>query len=324
MRALVTGATGFVGGHLVEALHRGGHEVTALVRNPARGLPLLRSAATLVQGDLHSRPALEAATRGQDVVFHVAGAVAARSEAEYMHANRDGTANVVAAAEASGANPRFVLVSSGAAGGPTAPGHPATGTEPAHPVTRYGRSKLASEEIVRASSLPWVVLRPPTIYGPRDRDNLIKVFRMVRSGIAPVFGDGSMEVSAIFAPDLADALIAAAAGDAVLHRTFYVNHPETLTAAGMVRAIAAAMGRRVRTVGIPEWLGRAILHVTGGAAALAGRATILNADKANEFFQAGWTGDPGPFTAATGWSAAHDFRAGLALTYDWYRVAGWL
>ena len=291
MKALVTGATGFVGGHLVEALLRGGHEVTALVRNPARGLPLLRSTA-LIQGDLHSRPALDAAVRGQDVVFHVAGAVAARTEAEYMHANRDGTANVVAAAEASGGRPRIVLVSSGAAGGPTAPGKPADGTERPRPVTRYGRSKLASEEVVRAGSLPWVILRPPTIYGPRDRENLIKVFRMVRYGVAPVFGDGSMEVSAVFAPDLADALLAAGTTDAVLGRTYYVNHPEVLTTAGMVRAIAAAMGRGVRTVGVPEWLGRGIRHVTGTAAAIAGRATILNADKANEFFQAGWTGDP--------------------------------
>ena len=163
--------------------------------------------------------------------------------------------------------------------------------------------------MVRAGSLPWVILRPPTIYGPRDRENLIKVFRMVRYGVAPVFGDGSMEVSAVFAPDLADALLAAGTTDAVLGRTYYVNHPEVLTTAGMVRAIAAAMGRGVRTVGVPEWLGRGILHVTGTAAAIAGRATILNADKANEFFQAGWTGDPAPFTAATGWTAAHDLRS---------------
>jgi nucleoside-diphosphate-sugar epimerase len=188
----------------------------------------------------------------------------------------------------------------------------------------YGRCKLASEEVVRGGPLPWVVLRPPTIYGPRDRDNLIKVFRMARLGIAPVFGHGTMEVSAIYAPDLAEALIAAATSEAALGGTWYVNHPEVLTTGGMVHAVARAMGRRVRTIGIPEWAGRGILHLTGAAAALAGRATILNADKANEFFQQGWTGDPRPFTAATGWEAAHDLETGLARTYDWYRAAGWL
>lgn len=324
MKAFVTGATGFVGGHLVDALRRQGHAVTALVRNPARAAALEQPGVTLIRGDLHSRPALEAASAGQDVIFHVAGAVAARSEAEYLHANRDGTANLVAAAAAAGGAPRIVLVSSGAAGGPTPPGHPATGAEPPRPVTMYGRSKLASEEAVRRGSLPWVIVRPPTVYGPRDRDNLIKVFRMARLGIAPVFGRGTMEISAVYAPDLALALIAAAAGESVLGHTYYVNHPEVLTTGGLVRAVARAMGRTVRTVGVPEWAGRAILHLTGAAASLAGRATILNADKANEFFQAGWTGDPAPFTAATGWRAEHDLSAGLAETYDWYRAAGWL
>lgn len=326
MKAFVTGATGFVGGHLVETLRRQGHAVTALVRNPARAAMLEQPGITLIRGDLHARPALEAASAGQDVIFHVAGAVAARSEAEYMHANRDGTANLVAAAEstASGGGPRLVLVSSGAAGGPTPPGHPATGAETPHPVTMYGRSKLASEAAVRRGTLPWVILRPPTIYGPRDRDNLIKVFRMARFGVAPVFGQGTMEISAVYAPDLADALAAAAATDAVLGHTYYVNHPEVLTTGGLVRAVGRAMGRTVHTVGVPEWAGRGILHLTGAAASLAGRATILNADKANEFFQAGWTGDPAPFTAATGWHAAHDITTGLAATYDWYRAAGWL
>jgi nucleoside-diphosphate-sugar epimerase len=324
VKAFVTGATGFVGSHLVDALRRDGHVVTALVRNPARAAALEQPGITLIRGDLHSLPALEAASAGQDVIFHVAGAVAARSLTEYMHANRDGTANLLAAAAAAGGSPRLVLVSSGAAGGPTRPGHPARGDEQPHPVTWYGQSKLAAEEVVRASSLPWVIVRPPTVYGPRDRDNLIKVFRMVRYGVAPVFGHGTMEISAIYAPDLADALVAAAVSDAALGRTWYVNHPEILTTGGLVRGVANAMGRRVRTIGVPEWLGRGILHVTGSVASLAGRATILNADKANEFFQAGWTGDPAPFSAATGWHAAHDLKSGLAETCDWYRAAGWL
>lgn len=324
MKALVTGATGFVGSHLVDALRARGHRITALVRSPAKAAALEGPGLTLVRGDLHAHEALRAACAGQDVIYHVAGAVAARTEAEYLHANRDGTANLVAAALAAGGGQRLVLVSSGAAGGPTPRGQPATGTEPARPVTMYGRSKLAAEEVVRSSSLPWVIVRPPTVYGPRDRDNLIKVFRMVRFGVAPVMGGGTMEVSAIYAPDLAEGLIAAAGSEAALGRAWYVNHPEVLTTGGMIHAIARTMGRSVRTIGVPEWAGRGILHLTGAAAALAGRSTILNADKANEFFQAGWTGDPAPFMQSTGWHAAHDLAAGLARTYDWYRAAGWL
>ena len=323
MKALVTGATGFVGSHLVEALHRRGDQITALVRSPAKARPLALLGVTLVEGDLGSTTALERATTGQDVIFHVAGAVAARSEADYQAANRDGTASLLRAASATGA-PRFVFVSSGAAGGPSRRGVPSSADNPSAPVTMYGRSKLAAENVVRGGSLPWVVLRPPTIYGPRDRDNLIKAFRMVRTGIAPVFGDGSMELSAIYASDLANALVAAALASQVLGHTYYVNHPETLTAAGLVRAIARTMGRSVHIIPVPEWAGRGLLHLTGTAAALMRRPTILNADKANEFFQPAWTGDAAPFMRDSGWTAAHDIAAGLRETYDWYRLAGWL
>ena len=323
MKALVTGATGFVGGHLVERLARDGHEVTALVRSPAKAARLVQQGIRLEPGDLQDDAALARAVAGQDVVFHVAGSVAARNEAAYMAGNRDGTRNVVRAAEAAG-RPRFIHVSSMAAGGPSRKGVPMTAADRPHPVTAYGRSKLAAEEVVRASTLSWTILRPPTIYGPNDRDNLIKVFRIARTGIAPVFGDGSMELSAVYAPDLADALVLAAEAPAAAGQVYYANHPEVLTSAGLVRLIGAAMGRTVRIFGVPEPLGRVILAATGGVASLLGRVTILNLDKANEFFQPAWTGDPGPLMADTGWRAAHDMAAGLAETWRWYRAAGWI
>ena len=323
MKALVTGATGFVGGHLVERLARDGHEVTALVRSPGKAARLLKPDIRLERGDLHDAAALARAVDGQDVVFHVAGSVAARNEAAYLAGNRDGTRNVVRAAEAAG-SPRFVHVSSMAAGGPSRKGVPMTAADQPRPVTAYGRSKLAAEEVVRASALPWTILRPPTIYGPNDRDNLIKVFRIARTGIAPVFGDGSMELSAVYAPDLADALVLAAKAPTAAGQVYYANHPEVLTSADLVREIGRAMGRTVRIVGVPEPLARVILAATGGVASLLGRVTILNLDKANEFFQPAWTGDADPLMTDTGWRPAHDMASGLAETWRWYRSAGWV
>jgi nucleoside-diphosphate-sugar epimerase len=323
VNALVTGATGFVGGHLVDHLLAQGDAVTALVRSPLKAAPLEALGVRLVRGDLHDHAAMAQAAAGQDVVYHVAGAVAARDEAAYLSGNRDGTANVLRAAEAAG-SPRFVLVSSMAAGGPAQRGVPRRSDEPDRPVTAYGRSKLASEAVVRASRLPWTILRPPTIYGPRDHDNLIKVFRIARLGVSPVFGDGSMELSAVYAPDLAQALGLAGTLPAAVEHTWYVNHPEVRTSAELVRLVGATMGRRMRIIPLPESLARGILTVTGGVARLLDRPTILNADKANEFYQPAWTADPTPFMQATGWRAAHDLETGLAATYRWYRDAGWL
>lgn len=322
MNVLVTGATGFVGSHLVEALRRPGHEVTALVRSPAKAAELTQLGVRQAPGDVRDRAALDRAVVGQDVVFHVAGLVAARSEAEFFEVNRNGTANVVAAATRAGV-PRLVLVSSMAAGGPSAPGRPNTGTERAHPVTAYGRSKLAGEEVVRTSPLRWTILRPPMIYGPRDRE-VLKVFRAARLGIAPVFGDGSQELSAIHAADLAACIVACAGAEPTVARTYYPCHPQTFTSAGFVRAVGAALGREVRLVPLPHWTARLALTVTGGAARLTGRATILTRDKANEFFQPAWTGDPAPCMRDTGWTPEVGLERGLAETCRWYRSAGWI
>lgn len=322
MKALVTGATGFVGSHLVETLRRRGHAVTALVRSPGKASALAALGVRQVAGDLHTPAALAEAVEGQDVIFHVAGLVAARNEAEFFRANRDGTANVVAAAAARGAG-RLVLVSSMAAGGPAARGRPLTGTEPERPVTMYGRSKLAGESAVRASDVPWTIVRPPMVYGPRDRE-VLKVFRFAKLGVAPVFGAGDQELSAVHGADLAEALIAVAESPSAVGKVYYACHPEIFSSGGFVRAVGEAMGRPVRTISVPVGLGRALLTVTGTAARVAGRATILTADKANEFFQPAWTGDPTPLTRDTGWRAAHDLAAGLRETAAWYRTAGWL
>ena len=322
MNALVTGATGFVGSHLAEALHRRGDEITALVRSPRKAESLAPLGARIVAGDLDDPVALARAVEGQDVVFHVAGLVAARDEDEFLRCNRDGTAGLVAAAARAQAS-RFVYVSSMAAGGPAQPGHPLTGSEPARPVTAYGRSKLAGEAVVAAADVPWVIVRPPTVYGPRDRE-VLKVFRMARIGIAPVFGDGTQQLSAVHGADLAAGLIAAGTAPTTPGNIYYACHPEVVTSAAFVRAVGTALGRRVTLVPVPVRLGRALLGATEAAARLAGRTTILTRDKANEFFQAAWTGDPAPLVRDAGWQPAYDLAAGLADTFRWYRSAGWL
>ena len=322
MNALVTGATGFVGSHLVEALRARGVRITALARSPRKAKFLLEQGIRVESGDLHDVSALERAVEGQDVIYHVAGLVAARDEAEFFRGNRDGTQNLVDAAARSG-QPRFVLVSSLAAAGPAQRGRPLTGRETPQPVTAYGRSKLAAEQVVSASTLRWSVVRPPIVYGPRDRE-VLKVFKLARLGIAPVFGDGAQELSAVHAVDLAEALIAAGASPVTLGGIYAACHPEVFRSDEFGRAVGAAMGRRVSTIRIPPPVGRALLTVTGSTSRLAGRNTILTSDKANEFFQPAWTADSGPLSRDTGWRARYDLAAGLADTYAWYRSAGWL
>jgi nucleoside-diphosphate-sugar epimerase len=322
MKALVTGATGFVGSHLVDALLRDGWTVTALARSPSKAATLTGRGVTIISGHLHLESALHHAVKGQDIIYHVAGAIAARSEAEFLQANRDGTRNVTAAAERAGCS-RFVLVSSLAAGGPAPRGAPLSGSEEPHPVTAYCRSKLAAEQVVRTGGLAWSIVRPPIVYGPRDRE-ILKLFRIARLGLAPVFGTGDQELSAIHAADLASALVAVGAHPQSVQRTYNACHPEVFTSSEFSRTIGSVMGRSVTALRIPAGLGRILLRLTETSARVTGQPTILTTDKANEFFQPAWTGDPTPLMRDSGWRPTFDLRSGLADTYQWYRKAGWL
>ena len=323
MRAFVTGGTGFVGAHLVRALLDRGDEVTCLVRNPARAQAQGWTAVRTVPGDLADDNALRRGCDGADVVFHVAGAIAALDAADFMAKNRDATANVLEAAQESPPR-RFLYVSSRAAAGPNSPGRPADETHPATPATDYGRSKLAAEGLVRAAPFPWTIVRPPVVYGEWDRE-VLKVFRAARIGVAPVFAGGRQELSVIYAGDLARALIAAATAPAAQGRLYYAAHPESVTSGAFVRAIGHAAGRaRVRLVPIPDVVARGLLGIVGGVAHLAGRVTILSADKANEFLAPAWTCRSDAITRDTGWKAGVSLQDGLRRTAEWYREKGWI
>jgi nucleoside-diphosphate-sugar epimerase len=323
VNVLVTGATGFVGGHLVDRLLERGDAVTALVRSAPRAESLARRGVRLVVGDLANRDALADAVHDQQLIYHVAALLGAGTEAALVAANRDGTANVARAADAETVPPRVVLVSSMAAGGPAERGVPKRAAGDDHPVTGYGRSKLAAEQALAQFPLDWIVLRPSVVYGPRDRDSFLPLVKLVKCGLAPTFGDGSMETSFLEVHDLVEAMIIA--GDSALSRqVFYVNHPEIVTQSQLMQRIAQTLGRSTISLPIPEWAARMALAMTGAWSDLTHQKSILHSDKIHEFYQPAWTADPSVFMAATGWRPQYPLSRGLAETVTWYRQAGWI
>ena len=324
MKVLVTGATGFVGGHLVDRLLEQGDTITALVRSPARAAPLGQRGVRLVPGDLSNLAALGDALQDVELVYHAAAILGSPSEALLMAANRDGTANVGRLAANAPARPRVVLVSSMAAGGPAKKGAPRTLDDPDEPVTAYGRSKLASEQALATSGAQWCALRAPVVYGPRDREGFLPLFKAAKFGLAPTFGDGSMEVSLVYVSDLVNALLLAGTTPDIAARTFYVNHPEIVTGAKIVGTVARAMHRSPLPIAIPRWAATAALGVTGAWADVMGRKSILFPDKIHEFYQEAWTADPTPFISATGWRPVVDLERGIAETVAWYSKAAWI
>jgi nucleoside-diphosphate-sugar epimerase len=322
VKAFVTGGTGFVGAHLVQALRARGDTVTCLVRSPAKADALGWTDVRLVRGDLDDAGALREGCADADVIYHVAGRISARDLGEFMRANRDGTANLLEATTP-GWHGRLVLVSSLAAGGPTVPGQPIDETKPPSPVTPYGQSKLAAEVLVRAMAPSWTIVRPPAVYGEWDRE-LLKAFKLARARLGPVFGDGSQELSVIYAGDLAAALVAAATTPGATNRLYYAAHPTATTSRGLVEAIGRAVGRAPIIVPVPRPIARGLLWTIGTIAHLGGRATVLSGDKAAEFLAPAWTCRPDALMRDTAWRPVVDLEVGLRRTAAWYRKEGWL
>lgn len=328
MNVFVTGGTGFVGAHLVKALRARGDSVVALVRQPALAQRLGWDgdrAIRLVHGDLNDEAALREGCANADVVYHVAGKIAARHAADYMATNRDGTANVLEAARDAGAK-RLLLVSSLAVAGPTTHRHPIDETRAPAPVTNYGQSKLAAEVLVRAMppSLPWTIIRPPVVYGEWDRGTLT-IFKLVQSGFMPLFGDGSQELSVIHAEDLAQALIAGGTSPSAAGRIYFAAHPAVITSRELALAVARALGKeRLRIIPVPSLVARGVLAVMGTLAHLTGRASLLSTDKADEYLAPAWTCRSDALMRDTGWRPRIDLETGLRRAANWYREAGWL
>lgn len=323
MKAFVTGATGFVGSHVCERLVALGHTVVALARRGEQFAALERLGAAPVQGSLSDRASLLRAVDGCDIVVHVAG-LTAGSDAELHQVNSAGTELLAAAArEAAPALRRFVYVSSQAALGPSQPGAPLAEDAPCRPVTAYGRSKLAGERATMASGLPWAIVRPPSVYGPRDRE-FLQLFKLARCGIAPVFGTGAQQLSLVYAPELADAIARAALSDQAAGRIYHAAHSEVLTSAEVARAAGSALGRRVVVLPLPGAVAAPLVGAIGVAARALGRKTVLTRSKMNEFLAPAWLLDSSRARRELQWEPRTTASEGFAATAAWYREKGWL
>lgn len=325
---LLTGGAGFLGSHIADRLVAAGFTVRALVRptSDVRHLSSL-SGVELVRGDLDAPASLEEAVRGARGVIHSAGLIKARRPEDFVRVNEEGTANLLAAARAAGPEGlRFVHVSSLAAQGPSRDGRPRPDGAVPEPVTAYGRSKLAAEERVRSASgdVHTVVIRPPVIHGPRDRETLA-FFQAVKYGVFPLTGSPRAVLSMVWAEDCADACVRALGADVPSGAAFDVEDgvPETLET--ILGHIEAAMGRRVRArVPIPGAALRLAALATEGFGRATGRAVMFTRDKVRELTAPNWVCDGSAARSALGWTPRVSFAAGARISAAWYRAAGWL
>ncbi len=324
-RALVTGATGFIGIHTVTALVAQGWQVRCLVRPTSNRRPLAAYPVEYVVGSLHDRGALRRAVEDVKVIFHLAGATKARMAAEYEQVNYIGTQNLLeACASLPPPLPALLYVSSIAAAGPSPCGIPLKESDPPRPVGPYGLSKLRAEEAVLACKT-WqrvMVLRPSAIYGPWDTD-FLALFRLVRRGILPCIGWRELYLDLCFVADLVRGLLAAARSPHGWGEVFFLGGA-VHTWRDLGATIARQAGRRVREVHIPRALVFAAARGAEWWARLWGRAGILTRANLHERLQPFWLCDSGKARRTFGYAPRVSLSQGVAETWRWYRQAGWL
>jgi nucleoside-diphosphate-sugar epimerase len=327
MRVLVTGATGFVGSHILDSLHARGIEASALLRPTSDksfitgNLPHL----DLRIGSVGDPESLDAAMREATHVIHCAGCTNAVRAEEFYQVNQLGTRHIVEAVNRQqGRIRRLVHISSQAAGGPAPADKPGLESDPPHPVSDYGGSKLAGEKEVRdACRSDFVILRPPAVYGPRDRA-FLPLFKAVRNHIVPRIGGGRMALSLVFVKDLADAVAACLSAPAAAGKTFYVASPEVTSPGALAGEIASQMKAWTLALPLPTAALWPICVLQEYVSRLTGRPSVLSRQRYAEFSAAGWVCDPARLRQEVGFACATGLKTGVAETLAWYRGQGWL
>ena len=329
-RALVTGATGFIGTHVVRALAARGTEVVALARPSSDRRAIEALGARVVIGDLGDRSSLRAAVADADCVIHLASLLKVPWKPEFRSLNIGGTAALAEACAARETPPALVVVSSLAAGGPSPADAPRTEDVEAAPVSQYGRMKLDSERaaVALAARLPITVVRPPMVLGDGDRWAL-GLFRSAARGVHVTPTWREHRVSLIHAADLAPLLVAAAergerVAPGVGRGVYYAAAEDRPTYAELGRWIAEAMGLPPpRVVRVPAAISAIAAAGSHLWARLRDRPTILNLDKWREARAGSWICDAAKARRELGLTCAPT-RTRLAETAEAYRAAGWI
>ncbi len=315
----VTGATGFIGRHVVTRLAGDGIDVRAVVRRrqpaPGHDFP---SGVDIVAAALETN-ALTDAFRGIDAVVHLAGVVSAVREDEYTTVNVEGTRAVATAARAVRA--RLVHVSSLAAAGPAPAARPRSEDDPPAPITPYGLSKLESERAVTGTEgLKWIVLRPGVVYGPGDRA-LLPLFRFAKSGVLPLVGRRDAAYTFIHVDDLTRTIAAAIAAD-LDQETIFVGSEVPVTALELLERVRAATGTRAIILPLPRPVTRLAAWAGDFAGALRGRPLVLNSRRYRELYAEGFTCRVDRLRERLGVVAKIALSEGLAQTAAWYEQQG--
>ena len=324
-KLLITGASGFLGYHLIEAALLQDYEVFAGVRKSSQTTHLDKNRVTVVELDLSdingTKNILE--QHGINYIIHAAALTRAKTEPDYNFSNALLTRNLATAAAAQPGIQKFVFISSLAAMGPSVNGEPVHEDALPGPLTWYGKSKLLAENYLREIiHLPFIVLRPTAVYGPREKD-LLLVVKSVNRGVEMYIGKAEQKLSFVYVKDLADVTIAAL--ESKINGEFYnISDGRIYDRYAFANAVKKSTGKKSIRLQVPHGVIKTLAAGMDRLYSRSSKTPVLNLDKVKELTAKDWSVNIEKGRRDLGFQPRYDLDHGMAETIEWYKSNKWL
>lgn len=326
-KVLITGASGFIGGFLAEEMLRRGLDTYAAVRASSNTKDLKKMGVKILIWDFENSSQMSSilAHHQFDYIIHNAGITKSKSKEEFFKVNADYVKNLAEAIRNSGRLPKKLLfVSSLASYGPAdfqEAGEVNESSVP-HPVTIYGESKLKAENYLMATELPYIIIRPTAVFGPKDKD-FLTVFSMINNGFELMAGLAPQLLSFIYIKDLVR-LIGDALTSDICRKAYFISDGKVYHAAYFNQLVKQNLKRKTIKLKLPMPLVWLVAHISGFVSNFTGKYPPLNPEKFNEIKARNWACDISPLIKDFNFKPEYDLESGIEETIGWYKSEKWL
>ena len=325
--AIVTGANGFVGSHLVDYLLMKNFEVRCIVRKSSNLRWLKNKNVIIFDCGLFNKDGIRKAFNGANYIFHVAGVVKAKNEAGYFRGNVEATKVLLEVAEEFKENiKKFLIVSSQTVSGPSSSiNNPVNEETECKPLTTYARSKLKQEQVTLAFKeiFPVTICRAPAIYGERDTEIFI-YFQVFNRGLTTMIGFDKKELSLLHVADLVEGLYLAAISDKANGEIYFISSEKFYTWDEVGKITSKVLNKKAFRIRLPHFIVFTVAAFAQFFAMFSSKPATLNIEKAKDLTQRYWTCDTSKAIRDLGYSQKISIEEGIKRTCDWYKQMKWI